>query len=141
MNHKKEKTCPDAATSRQVKEIDFDKPVPQLNYTTESQKDNPAFLISDLLHYGRQNAVSRRTLARISGLSERDVRKKIHEERANGTPIISNNIDGYWLSDDEQEIRMFARSMFHRADEIVKTARAAEHTVAKITDQQVMEGW
>ena len=76
MNHKKEKTCPDAATSRQVKEIDFDKPVPQLNYTTESQKDNPAFLISDLLHYGRQNAVSRRTLARISGLSERDVRKK-----------------------------------------------------------------
>jgi len=68
MNHKKEKTCPDAATSRQVKGIDFDKPVPQLNYTTESQKDNPAFLISDLLHYGRQNAVSRRTLARISGL-------------------------------------------------------------------------
>ena len=54
------------------------------------------------------------------------VRRQIERERRAGELIVSNNRDGYYLTDDPAEAQRFARSMRGRASEIVKTARAIE---------------
>ena len=43
-----------------------------------------------------------------------------------GALIVSNNKDGYYLTNDPAEAQRFARSMQHRAREILRTARAIE---------------
>ena len=57
---------------------------------------------------------------------ERLIRKEIEVERRAGALIISDNAHGYYLTDDPAEAQRFARSMQHRAREILRTARAIE---------------
>lgn len=97
-------------------------------------------MIAELLHVGRENGTSRTELARITGLDEREVRRLIRAERLAGAVIISGN-DGYFLPADEHDIRMFARSMSHRAGEIYKVSRAAEEALARTEGQEVIEEW
>ncbi len=82
--------------------------------------------IADLLSTGQQNAVPLRELVAYTGLPERAVRKQIERERRAGVLIISDNQHGYYLTDDPAEAQRFARSMQHRAREILRTARAIE---------------
>ena len=83
-------------------------------------------LVSSFLLSGRENAIPRRELERLTGLDGRTVRLMIERERRAGVLIISNNSSGYYLTDDPAEAQRFARSMRHRAGEIVRTARAIE---------------
>lgn len=83
-------------------------------------------MIASLLLSGRENAIPRRELERLTGLDGRTVRLMIERERRAGVLIISNNSSGYYLTDDPAEAQRFARSMRHRAGEIVRTARAIE---------------
>lgn len=83
--------------------------------------------IADFLLRGAENAVPRRHLRQIIGLSDRELRRRIQEERLAGTPILSSNAaGGYYLPADDLERMRFARSMQHRAREILRTARAIE---------------
>lgn len=82
--------------------------------------------IADLLPYGEESGVTLRHLEKLTGLDGREVRRQIERERRAGTLIISNNKNGYYLTDDPAEAQRFARSMRHRAREILRTARAIE---------------
>lgn len=82
--------------------------------------------IADLLLLGRENAIPRRELEKLTGLDGRTVRLMIERERRAGTLIISDNQHGYFLTDDPVEAQRFAHSMQHRAREILRTARAIE---------------
>lgn len=82
--------------------------------------------ISDLLLPGRENAIPRRDLEAMTGLDGRTIRLMIEQERRRGALILSDNHHGYFLSDDPAEAQQFARSMRHRAGEILRTARAIE---------------
>lgn len=82
--------------------------------------------ISDLLHPGAENAVPRRNLMAWTGLSDRMLRRQIESERRAGIPILSDNIHGYWISDNPAEIKRFSRSMRRRAAEIWLTAMCVE---------------
>ena len=62
----------------------------------------------------------------MTGLDGREVRRQIERERRAGALIVSNNKDGYYLTNDPAEAQRFARSMQHRAREILRTARAIE---------------
>lgn len=97
--------------------------------------------IVDFLLEGRNNAIPLRDLVRIAGLDERTVRRQIHLERAAGAVIISDNRNGYYLPASTFDIQRFARSMSHRAGEIMKIAQAAECALAESEGQLMMEDW
>lgn len=95
------------------------------NDTTSPAGCQP-FRIADLLSHGAENGVTLRHLEKLADLPGREVRRQIERERRAGALIISDNQHGYFLTDDPAEAQRFARSMQHRAREILQTARAIE---------------
>ena len=88
-----------------------------------TDEDNPQ-VISEFLSRGEENAVPLQNLVRITGLDQRRIRRMIRAERLQGTPILSNNLSGYFLPMNEVERQQCVRSMMHRSAEIQKVARA-----------------
>lgn len=101
------------------------------NYFTTGGKGRqlPKLQISDVLPRGRESALKMRDLKELFSKDSRTIRLMIQRERRR-VPILSDNSSGYWVSDDEAEIRQFTSSMRHRARQIWTTAanveRAAE---------------
>ena len=93
---------------------------------TTSPAENQPFRIADLLHPGAGNAIPRRDLIALTGLSDRELRQMIAAERRKGTPILSDNIRGYFLPGDSAERDRCVRSLRRRAGEIMETAAAIE---------------
>lgn len=98
--------------------------LPTSQFTTAS--NDRQIKVSDILHYGRENAVSLRYLTMVLQMDDRSVRLKIEQERRNGIPICADNRTGYFLPAGDHEKMACVRSMRHRAGEIMKTARAIE---------------
>ncbi len=99
--------------------------------TTSTSNDTTAagsrqIRIADLLGHGQSAAVPLRHLKELAGLTGREVRRMIQSERLRGIPILSDNINGYYLAADAQEREQFIKSMRGRAAEIVKVAEAVE---------------
>ena len=82
--------------------------------------------VSDLLSRGRENAVPLRHLQNLLNTDGRTIRLMIERERRDGVPVCSDCRKGYFLPNSIQEQMSCARSMRHRAEEIIKTARAIE---------------
>ena len=114
----KKKGLASVAALHQAGETTCDRADLHSNDTTERAtgqgKEGFAWEIADLLLYGQE----------ITGLSSRSVRKRIAAERLEGTPILSDNVRGYFLPSCEEEKERFIRSMKHRAREIERAAEA-----------------
>ena len=90
--------------------------------------------IADYLGHSQESAVTGRELCAVTGrelcaltgLDHRTIRAQIEQERRAGALIVADNKSGYWVTDDPAEAQRFARSMKHRAKEILRTARAIE---------------
>ncbi len=82
--------------------------------------------IANLLSHGPENGITLRHLEKLFDLPGREVRRQIERERRAGELIISDNQHGYYLTNDPAEVQRFARSMKHRARQILRTARALE---------------
>lgn len=93
--------------------------------TTGGTGRQPGF-IESLLPHSAENGLTLKDLVRLTQWPERAIRKEIEAERRAGVLIISDNCNGYWLTDDPGEAQRFVRSMKHRAREILRTARAVE---------------
>lgn len=101
--------------------------VPDIYSTTSAE--GRQIQIKEFLLAGAENAIPRRHLRQLTGLSDRDLRRRIQEERLAGTPILSSNdAGGYFLPADESELEHFVRSMRSRAREIENVAAAIEQT-------------
>ena len=121
-----EKARPSAATLRRAEDkLAFCETMPS---TAQSTTAAPAGQrsIADLLGVGRENAIPRRDLERLTGLDGRSVRLLIERERRAGTPICSDNQNGYYLPCCKSEKDAFVASMRHRAREIERVAAAVE---------------
>lgn len=122
----KQKARPGAATPERAKDRQtLCKATPS---TTQSTTPAPAGQrsIADLLGVGRDNAITRRDLERLTGLDGRSVRLLIERERRAGTPILADSANGYFLPASDYERAECVRSLRHRAGEIMATARALE---------------
>ena len=82
--------------------------------------------ISSLLMHGADHAIPLRHLKELTGLSDRDLRRRIQRERLSGIPILADNSSGYYLPADRTELDMFVRSMWSRSREIAAVAAAVE---------------
>ena len=99
-------------------------PESHLNFNTAAASRQ--IQISDFLLHGQENAVPRRHLRQLTHLSDRELRRRIQEERLSGVPILSDNASGYYLPADDLERARFIRSMRGRAREIEAVAAAVE---------------
>lgn len=96
------------------------------NYCTSDQDRTQAGYISQFLLAGAGQGLHLRDLVRITQLSEREVRKQIHIERRRHIPILSNNLDGYYLPSSKEEKDRCVDSLRRRAAEILEAADAIE---------------
>ena len=71
--------------------------------------------VADLLSHGRENAIPRRELEKLTGLDGRTVRLMIERERREGRPILADNA----IPATEYERAAFVR---HRAAEAIDRA-------------------
>lgn len=143
MNERK-KTRSTASTAEQVENgNDFTGQGSRSNCITERQPCRVPRVV-DLLSYGAANAICMADLVKLTGRDNRTIRAEIHKERRRGVPIVSENSDGvrgYYIAETSDELRRFARSMTHRAGEILAVARAAEKTLDDFEGQESIDGW
>ena len=99
--------------------------------------------VFDSLHYGKENAIPSKTLAKALGFhSVRDLQKQIERERAAGAVILSDPCGGgYYLSNDPEELRRFTRTLHARARNTIKAAQSAQQALDAATGQESIEGW
>ena len=121
----KKKARPDEATSRRAGQ---EKQRTSSNSRNKhiTQAPGGQWGIADLLLPGRENAIPRRELEKLTGLDGRTVRLMIERERREGRPILADNATGYYLPATEYERAACVRSMRHRAGEFMKSAQAIE---------------
>ncbi len=83
--------------------------------------------IITLLPTGEMNAISRRQLRVLTGLSDRKLRLQIAAERRAGALILSSTESaGYYQPESREELRRFVNSMRSRAASIYDVLGAAE---------------
>ena len=105
----------DAATSEQANER-ASTDTAFINQSNIKRRGIQAFLLE-----GEANALPMRELARLVGVSERQVRKIIERERRNGSMILSSD-NGYFLPSPDCERYEICRYI-HRADARTVTNR------------------
>ncbi len=93
--------------------------------------------VLDLLHYGRENAIPSKALAKAVGFqSVRELQKQIERERAAGAVILSDPCGGgYYLSNDPAELRRFTRTLHARARNTIKAAESAQRPLNAVAGQ------
>ncbi len=99
--------------------------------------------VFDSLHYGKENAIPSKALAKALGFqSVRDLQKQIERERAAGAVILSDPCcGGYYLSNDPAELLRFTRTLEARARNTIKAAESAHRALDAATGQESIEGW
>lgn len=83
----------------------------------EPKKSTMQFLIYDILPIGKKNAIGRKELVNLSGLSDRQLRNQIAAERREGALILSSTDSehsGYFRPASADELRRFVASMTRR---------------------------
>lgn len=139
----KENARPAGGTAGQAAEKDAASKIPQDDFSTDSSKkrEEKYQLISDLLHKGRNNGLTLQDLVKLTGMDERTIRRKIHVERKSGMLIMADCVHGYFLPEDTYDVRRFIHSMSNRSKEISAVSRAAEDALAKMENQEQINGW
>ena len=134
---------PAVGAAGQAAEKDAASKIPQSDFNTDSSKkrEEKCELISDLLHNGRNNGLTLQDLVKLTGMDERTIRRKIHVERKSGILIMADCVHGYFLPEDTYDVRRFIHSMSNRSKEISAVSRAAEDALAKMENQEQIEGW
>lgn len=123
--HNSKKTRPAGGTAEQAEQGNHwtsGNPYGQSNTQTAGRQ----FVIADLLSHGPQNGLHLSDLVRLTDRTGRDVRREIQFERLQGVPILSNNVDGYFLPETEADLAACVRSLRGRAREILDVANAIE---------------
>lgn len=96
--------------------------------------------VVSLIGVGRENAIPRMDLAAMTGFDERVVRSLIQQARLCLVPIISFS-GGYYIADNSDDLRRFARAMARRAEWIRKVALAMEQAADEMDGQEAFDDW
>lgn len=103
-------------------------------------------MLTDIIPYGRENAVSRAYVARMSGLTDREIRNQIKRENEvlaeSGCAVVSSaSQKGYWKTDDPNEMEAYIHEQMHRAMKIIENLHPVRQLVKEkqSADQMKME--
>lgn len=122
---KKEKARPTGGTAEQARQGNhWASGIPCNKYNVRGACRQ--FEIAELLGHGPENGLRLYDLSRLTGWTGRDVRRIIQAERLRGVPILSDNVNGYFLPETEEDRAACVRSLRGRAQEILSVADAIE---------------
>lgn len=110
-----------------------DRAVQQSHRQYITEQGGKARTIYDLLPVGAENAVSRRQLSAITGIPDRQLRRKIAAERIAGSLILSSTAEvggGYYRPSNTQELRRWVAMMQSHIAAILAVIRAAKEAIA-----------
>lgn len=96
--------------------------------------------IENLIPRGAENAVPMRDLAKVSGLTERGVRKAIERMRRNGVVICSGD-GGYYLPANTAELSDYLNRMTKRAETTFLCLQSARALLRKFDGQMTLGGF
>ena len=96
--------------------------------------------IDKLIPRGAENAVPMRDLAKVSGLTERGVRKAIERMRRNGLVVCSGD-GGYYLPADVSELSDYLNRMTKRAETTLLCLSGARAMLRRFDGQIEIEGF
>lgn len=102
----------------------------QQQYSTEKAEKASIY---ELLPIGAENAVSRRELSSMTGIPDRQLRRKIAAERIAGLLILSSTAEvggGYFRPADTQELRRWVAMMTAHTNATLAVIRAAKEAIA-----------
>ncbi len=91
--------------------------------------------IFELLPEGQENAISRKDLATITGLNDRELRREIASERREGALILSSTDSehsGYFRPASADELRRFVTSMTRRGKATFAAVAQARKALKRI---------
>lgn len=94
--------------------------------------------IYDLLPVGAEYAISRRQLSAITGIPDRQLRRRIAEERRAGLLILSSTAEvggGYFRAADTKELRRWVAMMQSHIAAVLAVIRAAQEALE--TEQEI----
>lgn len=100
-------------------------------------------IVYDALHYGKENAIKSKDLAKLLAFhTVRELQKQIESERAAGFVILSDPCGaGYYRSNEPEELRRFTRTLIARAKNTAAAAKSAQIALDAVTGQQSVAGW
>lgn len=124
------KARPDGGASGRAAGCDTAGQQSRTQYTTGREQKTSIF---DLLPTGAENAVSRRELSALTGIEDRQLRRRIAEERRAGVLILSSTESngGYYRAANREELTRYVRSMRSRSKEILAVIHAAEEALQR----------
>ena len=96
--------------------------------TVEPEKTCNSFIVMEALQTGKENAISAHDLCTYLGFdSIRCLQKEIERERKAGAVILSTCQDGggYFIPENNQEVRQFIRTLENRAKNTFAALRSA----------------
>lgn len=76
--------------------------------------------IVDYIPRGRENKISRESLAMCTGLTDRVCREYISRARAEGHAIVGDPAGGYYLADNEADVRLLLSELMSRMTQLRK---------------------
>lgn len=99
--------------------------------------------VLDLISIGRDNAQTAAELARVSGLSRREVMAQIQAARLRGEHICSSpgRPAGFWIAETPGEFERNIQELSRRTGEQRQTIDAMEQSLARWIEQDRMEGF
>lgn len=90
------------------------------------------------LKQGRENAITRKQLVKLTGYNDRAVRNIIADLRAEGVPVVSNTkTGGYYLPTTLEEANEYYNSMRSRAIKTFLSARATKQWIREHGQEQL----
>ena len=83
-------------------------------------------MIYDLLPTGKENAISKEELMRVTGYKEsRNLHEQIERERLSGAIILSSTKGGYFKSESPDDIKGWAMPVLSRGKKTMQIAKLA----------------
>lgn len=79
-------------------------------------------LIENYIPVGRENKISRKSLAICTGLPDRSVRRLISDARMRGLPIVGDPAGGYYMAETEEDVMLLLGELRSR---IIKLSHCA----------------
>lgn len=76
--------------------------------------------IVDYIPVGRDNPISRKSLSMCTELPDRHVRKLISEARANGYAIVGDPNGGYYMAENEDDVKLLLGELMSRMTKLFK---------------------
>lgn len=95
----------------------------------------PYNTILSFLKHGKDRAIPRRDLVKLTGLDERILRKHIETIRRNNVCILSD-VSGYYLPRNLEEVRRYIKKTERTAKSTFYTLRAAREAEKRLSESE-----